>query len=182
MPNETLDSIMQVPLWGRAAIVLFVIWFVYMLFSRYIFMLISLVPMLFNWLWVLVYRLFNNLTHWLHKAGGKPMIGVDQAVTDFFGAIHGLFEKIKRAINNACRAKVITNGERELDENGKQLYGNTPKKPFVGAAFLITTLLVLWIAAPTWLNIEENTNFFTAAYRRYIELEGSLLEMVFVNE
>jgi len=174
MSNETIDSIMQVPLWGRAAIALFVIWFVYMLFSRYIFMLIALAPTVFNGLWGLIYRLFNNLTHLLHKTSGKPMIGVDQAVTDFFGAVHGFFVKIKMAIHNACKAKTV-------DENGNSQYNNAPKKPFVGWAFLATTLLVLWIAAPTWLNIEENTNFFTVAYRRYAEIEGSLLEWVFGN-
>ena len=180
MPNNaTLDSIMQVPLWGRATIVLFFIWFIYMLFSRKIFALISFIPMLFNWLWVLVYIPFNNLMHLLRKARSKPMIGIDQAVTDFFGAVHGFFEKIKRAINNACKVKAITNGERQLDENGKQMYENTPKKPFVGIAFLITMLLVLWIVAPTLLNIEENTNFFTAAYRRYIEIERVILDMIF---
>ncbi|MCL2087940.1 MAG: hypothetical protein FWH14_00510 [Oscillospiraceae bacterium] len=161
MTNETLDTIMQMPLFWRAAIALFVIWFVYMLFSRLIFKLIALVSTFINWLWSLLYFAVNNLMHIIHRAGGKSMIGLDQSVTDFFGGIYGFFSRFKMAIDNSCRAK---------------------EKPFVGTAFFIAVVLVFWIAAPTWLNSEENTNAFTAAYHKYIEAESRILDLMFGGE
>ena len=178
--NETLIAILEIPLFWRAAITLFALWLVYMFASRLIFKLISFIPAIFNWLWVFVYRMFNNMAHGLHKAGGKALVGVDQAVTDFFGSVYGFFENIKTTINNCCRVKAADkDGKRQVDRDGKQKYTDTPKKPFVGAAFLVAMIFTVWIAAPTWLNAEDGSNAFTSAYHKYIEIEGLVLEMVF---
>jgi hypothetical protein len=175
--NETWVKILEIPLGWRVAIVMFVLWFVYMLASRGIFKLIAFIPALFNWAWFLLFRVANNLTHVIHKAGGALMIGLDQGVTDFFGGVYGFVDKVRLAIED-CRRVV----QKDSNGNVKRDAASTPKKPFVGTAFLIATVLVLWIASPTWLNVETNDNAFTAAYHKYVEIEGKVLGMVFGEE
>lgn len=180
--SESLENILQIPLFWRVAIVMFVIWFIYMLASRGVFKLISLVPILFNFLWIIIYRLFNNVAHIIHKVGGKAAIGVDQTTTDFFGGVHGFTVKIRMAILGCCQLKSVLydkDGREQHNKDGSVKYNCTPKKPFVGTAFLIVAILTIWISVPTWLNTEENVNIITAPFHKYIEIESRILEMVF---
>jgi len=176
--NETWIKILEIPLGWRVVIVMFALWFVYMLVSRGIFKLIALAISLVNWVWYLLFRAANNLTHAIHKAGGASMIGLDQSVTDFFGGVYGFIDKVRAAIDGCCRTPLKDEkGNIKRDKDGKELFAS--KKPFAGTVFLIATVLTIWIAAPTWLDATSNNNAFTAAYHKYVEVEGKLLEMVF---
>lgn len=155
--NETLVAILEIPLVVRAAIVMLAIWVSYALFSGLLIKGIMLVAMLFNWLWLLIYRMINSLAHIAHRNLGKAFIEADQIVTDFFGGVYGFIDKIRNALEKA--------GQSE--------------KPYVGKIFLLFTILTLWIALPAWLHVEKNKNFFTAPYRKYIETETKMLDMVF---
>ena len=155
MMNETLVAILEIPLIVRVAIVMFVIWGIYALFSNFWVKAIMLVPMFFNWLWSLVYKMINSLVHIAHRHFGGTFIEIDQTVTDFFGGVYHFMEKIKKVLEKAS----------ELE------------KPFVGN--FIFMILTLWIALPTWLHVEKNTNLFTAPYHNYIETENKVLIMIF---
>ncbi len=155
--NEAWVAILEIPLAVRVAIVMLVIWVIYALLSGLLMKFLVLVAMLFNWLWSLVYKVINSLVHIAHRNFGKAFIEVDQIVTDFFGGIYGFIDKIRKTIEKAGKSE----------------------RPYVGTIFLIFTILTLWIALPAWLHVEEDKNLFTAPYRKYIETETKVLDMVF---
>lgn len=181
MSNETIQKILDIPIFWRVTIVFGVVWFVYMLFSRSIFKLLSLIFSLINLIWLILYQFFNNLIHIFHKAFGKSLISVDQTITDFFGIVYDFLFRIKSLIVETYEVKVVINGydgKPIFNENGELQYNYISKKPFIGLAFMLCVLLVLWINAPVWLHIEDKTNIFTMAYQRYIEIENRLLFMI----
>jgi len=158
--NETLASVLEIPLILRASVVMFVIWLLYVCIAGLLFRVVMLTPLLFNWAWSIIYKLFNVIMHILHRKFGKPFIGADQTATDFFGGVYGFADRIKSAINNSIQSKRF----------------------FKGIAFLALIVLTIWIALPTWLNAEQDVNWFTAAYRRYIEIERTILDMIFSGD
>lgn len=181
MSNEIIQKILDTPIFWRVTIVFGVVWFVYMLFSRSIFKLLSLIFSLINCIWLILYRLFNNLIHIFHKTFGKSLISVDQTITDFFAIIYDFLFKIKLLIVKTYEDKVVINGydgKPVINENGEPQYSYISKKPFIGLVFILCVLLVLWINAPVWLNIEDKTNILTIAYQRYVEIENRLLFMI----
>lgn len=181
MSNEIIQKILGVPIFWRVTIAFFVMWFVYMLLSRGIFKFLSLIFSLINWIWLILYWLFNNLIHIFHKIFGKPFIGIDQTATDFFCSIYDFIFKIKSLIVETYEVKVVINGydgNPVLNKNGELQYRYISKKPFIGLAFMLCVLLVLWINTPVWLHIEDKTNSFTIAYQKYIEIENRLLFMI----
>jgi len=158
--SDTLVTILEIPIAVRAGISMFVIWGIYALMSGLLVKTIMLVPLLFNWIWSLVYTIVNCLTHILHRKFGQSFAGVDQTITDFFGGVYGFVDKIKTTIEMT----------RET------------KRPFTGIVFLILTVLTVWIALPTWLHVERDMNLFTAPHRKYIEIENKALDMVFSRD
>jgi len=177
--SKTMTVILEIPLFWRVAVALFLVWVVYAIFAREVFKLGSLVTIIFNFVWTLIYRPFNNLTHVINKSAGKNVTcAIDQSVTDFFGSIHGVMLKIRFAIKKCCEIPLTDErGNHKCDVQGNPMY--LPKRPFLGGAFVVVIGLTLLIALPTWLNIEGDTNLLTAPYRTYIDVEGKVLNMVF---
>lgn len=157
--NEILIAILEIPFVVRVSIVMLIIWIIYALTSGLLMKIVILVPMLFNCLWLLVYKLVSSLIHILHRNFGKSLIEIDQAIVDFFGNVYGFVNKIKVVIEN--KGKV--------------------SRPFAGPAFLILATLTIWIALPTWLHIDKETNLFTVPYHKYIEIENKVIDMVYGN-
>lgn len=183
MNNKIYQTILEIPVFWRALIVLFVIWLLYLIFSRIIFKVLSLVPLLVSKIWLVLYLLFNNILHCIHKLAGKTLISTDQAVTDFFGSVYNFVCTIKSALEGFCFKEIPIldiNGNQVLI-NGTPQYNRVSKKPFAGYTFIISLLLLLWISIPTWLHIENKSNSFNAAYTTYIEIEKKVLEMIFLE-
>jgi hypothetical protein len=155
--NETLIAVLEVPLIVRAAVVMFIIWLVYLLIAGFLVKVVAAIPMLFNWIWMLIYRIVGGLTHILHSTFGKPFMGVDQTISDFFGSIHNFVDSIKSAIQNAGKSK----------------------RPFAGAAFVLALVVTGLIALPVWLDAQYDENLFTLPYRTYTTFENWFFDTVF---
>jgi len=155
--DNVMVTILETPLIVRAAVIMFIIWLLYLILSRVVLKIIALFPMLFNWVWVLIYKFFSGLSHILHSNFGKPFVGIDQAVSDFFGALYGFVDKIKTAI--------LTTGKS--------------KRPFGGTAFVIAFVITCLIALPTWLDGQMDENLLTLPYRTYATFENWLLGAIF---
>lgn len=184
MSNNILQIILDIPIFWRAFFVFFILWLLYVIFSRGIFKLLAAMVLLVSKIWFLFYVLFNNLMHIMHKLFGKSLINADQATTNFFGSVYKSIYKIKSIIEGTYVKKspiYNINGNQMLDKNGIPQYSHTPKKPFIGYALILFSLLVLWISFPVWLHIEDSNNFFSIAYCKYIEIETKVLEMIFLG-
>ncbi len=184
MNNKILQTILDVPVFWRALIVMFVLWFLYLIFSRVIFKMFSLVLSLLSKIWLLPYFVINNIMHGIHKLAGRAFISADQAVTSFFGSVYNFVYTVKSIIEGFCVKKVPIydiNGNQALDKNGMPKYNYISRKPFVGYALIISLILVLWISFPTWLHTEDKNNFFSVAYTTYIGIEKDILEMFFLE-
>lgn len=185
MDNEILNKIFDIPIFWRTFIVFFILWVFYVLFSRMIFKVISLIPKSIKFIWLLIYQLLNNLIHVIHKAGGKKFISLDQTITDFFGAIYSLISKLQIFIESTYIRKIPLydkNGKQLLYNNGTPQYQNQPKKPFIGLSIILSIILVVWINIPIWLHIEKNANFITYAYHKYIDIERNFWELIVSNK
>lgn len=185
MDNEILNKIFDIPIFWRTFIVFFILWVFYVLFSRMIFKVISLIPKSIKFIWLLIYQLLNNLIHVIHKAGGKKFISLDQTITDFFGTIYSLISKLQIFIESAYIRKIPLydkNGKQLLYNNGTLQYQNQPKKPFIGLSIILSIILVVWINIPIWLHIEKNANFITYAYHKYIDIERNFWELIVSNK
>lgn len=185
MNDKILQSILDIPIFWRALVVFFILWILYLIFSRVIFKLVSLVISLLNKIWVFPYLLFNNMMHILHKIAGKALIGVDQAITNFFGNVYNFIYKIKLTIEGFCVKKIPVYdiyGKQVFDQNGIPQYNNISQRPFVGYALIFSLLLVLWISLPSWLHIEDKNTVFNVAYTTFTGMEKEMLEMIFYNK
>lgn len=184
MNNKIFQTILEIPVFCRALIVLFVIWLLYLIFSRVIFKMLALVPLLVSKVWLVPYLMFNNIMHCIHKLAGRTLISADQAVTDFFGSVYNFVYTIKSTLEGFCFKKIPLfdiNGNQVLDKNGTPKYNYVSRKPFAGYALIISFLLVLWISIPTWLHLEDKNNNFNVAYTTYIEIEKRVLEMILLE-
>lgn len=182
MNNKTLQTILDIPVFWRAFIVLFILWLLYLIFSRGIFKLLSLALLLLSKIWLVPYLVINNIMHCIHKLAGRALIGADQAATNFFGSVYNFVYMVKSVIEGFCVRKIPLydiNGNQVLDKNGAPKYSYVSRKPFTGYALIISFLLVLWISFPTWLHTEDNNNLFNVAYSTYMGIEKEVLEMIF---
>jgi len=155
--NETLITILEIPLVWRVAIVALILWGIYALLAGGLFKIAMLLLVLINEIWLLTYKLFNTFVHMLHSRFGKVFAAIDQAVTDFFGGIYSFIEKIKVMFENVISSKAF----------------------FRGTAFIILAVLTVWIVLPIWLDIEQNSNLLTVPHHKYIEIERAILDMIF---
>lgn len=181
MSHQVLQIIQDISIFWRAFAVFMLLWIIYILFSRVIFKLLALIPSLINWFWQKLYLLINNIMHIFHKVIGRAFASMDQSVTNFFGYVSNFLYKVKSAIENTrFKAKPLFNnaGYQVVDVNGKPQYQYIPKRPFVGITLLLSLLMVIWISVPTWLQIEEQKNAFTAAYHKYIDIEDTVLKIL----
>jgi len=152
-------AILEIPLVVRAAAIMLIMWLIYLLTARLLIRIVALAPMLFNWVWILIYKLISGLAHILHSNFGKPFMWIDQVVSDFFGGVHGFVHKIKTTIQTAGKAK----------------------RPFSGTAFIIAFVITILIALPVWLGAYYDENLFTLSYRTYTTFESWFLDTVFGN-
>lgn len=113
-------------------------------------------PILAKWLWVLIYKVINNIMHILHHYAGRPFINIDQAVTDLFKAVYSFIDTFKLYIESSNKTKLLAR-----------------------VTFVICALLAIWISLPVWLDIEQNTNIFTEPYHKFISIEHYLIETIF---
>ncbi len=184
MNNKVLQIILDIPVFWRALIVFFVLWLLYLFFSRVIFKMLSLALSLLSKIWLVPYFVINNIMHGIHKLMGKVFISADQAVTSFFGSVYNFVGAVKSTIKGFYIKKVPIfdiNGNQLLDETGVPKYNYTSRKPFVGYALIISLVLVLWISLPTWLHTEDKNNLLSVAYTTYIGIEKDILEMIFLE-
>jgi len=157
--SETMIAILETSLIFRAAAIMLIIWLTYLLVAGVLVRIVALIPILFNWVWVLVYKLIGGLMHILHSNFGKPFMGIDQTLSDFFGGIHGFVDNVKTTIQTAGKAK----------------------RPFCGTAFIIAFVITILIALPVWLDAHYDENLFTLPYRAYTSFENWLLHIMFSN-
>jgi len=155
--NDAVVTILEFPLIARVSVVLFIIWLAYVIIGGRLIKISVIIPMLFNWIWIQLYRLIGGITHILHKNFGKPFRGIDQTVSDFFGSVYMLMDKIKTIIKG------------------------TAGRPFVGTTFVILVILTIWVALPTWVDSPRDDGLFCMPYRRYISIENRLADWLLGN-
>lgn len=88
-----LDGFLSLPLWGRAALVLMVIWLVLLLVRVPLLKLLSLIPFLLKWMFRAVYLLMEWLISLLHKLLGGMFYRVDNVLAAFGKRVDGWLER-----------------------------------------------------------------------------------------
>lgn len=157
--SDAMVAIWEIPLVVRAAAIMLVMWLIYLLTARLLIRIVAFAPTLFNWVWILIYKLISGLTHILHSNFGKPFMWIDQVISDFFGGVHGFVNKVKTTIQTAGKAK----------------------RPFSGTAFIIALVITIVIALPVWIDAHYDVTLFTLPYRTYSTFENWFLDIIFSN-
>lgn len=153
--DQTIVWILELPLVVRASVFMFIIWIIYILLSSYIAKILMYVPALFNLIWKAIYKIVNGLVHIVHHNFGKAFLEIDNITTGFFSTVYNFVDKIRVSIGMHLKTK-----------------------SYSGIAFLICTVLAIWIALPEWLHTENSTSLLTIPYQKYIEIEDSLISTV----
>lgn len=149
-----LDEFLSWPLWGRAALVLVVIWLAFLLVRVPLLKLLSLIPFLFKWMFRVVYLLLEWLISILHKFLGGMLYRVANGLADL---------------------------GRRVDEWLEHWYGAWNKSkswnPYAALVTIVVLVCYLCVILPPMLHMEKG-RWQTKVWSAYLWVEDSFVDWV----
>lgn len=147
--HDLIDSILSLPIGVRAALLLSIIFLLWLILTKPILKILSIVPWILKKLFWHIYIFFEIPISMLHRKYGNGFGVIDQGLTSFSEKICNFMDILRK----------------------KMIY---PKTIFGKQCFVVYLILCAYLIIPIWTHLDEKP--FTFWYQSYIDKETSVVD------